>query len=256
MNSLNDFENIEFLSLTLNGAALIIQTAWRNYINNKNMLDKKNKNQDETFACDVVIYVQKQPFFCHSLVLAVTSKYFKRIFNEYTKESGVYKFEIETSSRYWSLIQTYMYGYDIIISRQMITEITKLAKELEIQEMVHNLDKILSHSALNASKCDVFYLSSRQPVQLVGSYYKFFNCVIYFYCCNKIDLKTTCYYISNDFINYSTMSNQQLLKCIYQLKTRLRLKKSTLLLQLIQVYLKINDQRQRSKKTEMALRKK
>lgn len=254
------------LGAILDGAALTIQNSWRNYQSRAKPskppvkpdptiqdLDRHVKSSIQNdFLCDVELTVENETFNCHSLVLSVNSGYFRRVFSEYNRnQQDKYKFELRTSSRCWQLIQDYMYGYDIMIARKLLDTVVRIARELEITDMIASLDNLaatrsISMFSLNPNETRTIYdddsenelvcLSPSQPVHLITNYYKFVKCVVYFYCQGKLDKTTAVHYLSFEFIDYFRMTHRQLRKCIGWFKTKLKLENSELLVQIIDLY--------------------
>jgi hypothetical protein len=304
-----DLNDADTLFHILNGAALTIQSCWRNYaktLNNYNTTTNKKKHHHHLLtspfsnphvqqacietgsSCDVIIYVHGKAFYCHSHILSATSAYFRKTLpnnNTNTQHQITYmKFELLVSEKCWRVVQKFMYGYDVEIDDSdelLLAQLVRIARELEMTELLRELSKLSrfdqqyssSSSSSSASsstsltpstpfsltksaKYDIYYLSSsssascnetttttiysvhEKPIQLViSNFYEFFKCVVYFYCRKKLDLNTAYAYLAPDFIDYSQMSDCQLRKCLYLLKTKLKLKNSRLLLKVIEIYM-------------------
>lgn len=286
-----DLEDVDELLLVLNGAAVIIQSAWRAYkcreslklaneltklkledcyidemektpaavIQNswrtldtsKSCLIAVNQFMHESisnnFLCDVIIYVQNSVYYCHSVVLWSNSGYFRDIFQQDEMSSTTsnlkYKFELFVSCACWELVQRYIYGHDITVDADLIDELMQLAQQLRINDLIDDLDRVnrpknsTITSTSNSTQSSCVNLSATHPPHLINDYYKFFKCVVHFYTQRKLSLHKTFHYLSSDFIDYSKMTEHQLEKCILLLKTRLRLKNSQLISNIIEHYL-------------------
>lgn len=229
------------LMAVLNGAAMTIQTSWRNYIlrrdyspGTRSLMNRHVKSSlRNRFLCDVEILVESESFACHSLVLSVSSAYFRRVLAHSTLDhTGIYKFAVRTSARCWRIIQDYIYGYDVVIATSALDTITRLARQLELDDMLDDLTNTTSDLDDDQLVC----LSPRQPVHLITDYYTFVKCVVYFYTRGKLDHPTTVHYLSFEFVDYARMTDRQLRACIAWFKTKLKLKNSSLLAQLIELY--------------------
>lgn len=263
---MNDFQEIE------SECATKIQRAWRSYKSRKEKglmapnfgseiyLDNFSKYCfTNNFLCDVIIYVQNKIYYCHSVVLWCTSRYFKKLLERYDINERLWdkklKYQLLISTQCWEIIQSYIYGYDVVIDKDLLDELVHVANELKIEDLKRELRKLPIDSNLNtnqncnnnstssfsidskSSSSSLIYLASQHPFQLISNYYKFFKCVINFYVEKKLSYAKTFIYLSTNYIDYSKMNEAQLRKCIYLLKTKLKLSNSSLILKIIDIYL-------------------
>lgn len=225
------------------------------------------------FMCDVAVIIEDAIFYCHSLALWTNSNYFKNIFeNEQklkidTNSNGKikYKFRLLISKPCWIAIQNYIYGYKIEISKAILKELIDVANDLEIKNLLIDLRKNILFEGSNpklvqsqisnkaySNKMNARLLDSLNfdnnnikhnkddpnSFQILGNYYNFFKFILNSYIKKKISLEQANEYFSSKYINYETMNEKQLRKCIYLLKTKTRIQNSALLTEIINVFLK------------------
>ncbi len=227
-------------------------------------LDAMTKRYFNTnFQCDVEILVEKcEIFLCHSMVLWYNIGFFKERFPAArANETAIkYKFELPKAitKKCWKIIQDYIYGYDIKIDDALLfNQLAKACVKLDIPNLAcklkeHELKSKCMNSNENTNNnnnnsFDDDYEGDEEteneschhpPLQLISNYYKFFKCVLSSYLKQKISLQQTYAYLSSKFINYENMNDQELRKCIYLLKTKLkRHNSSSLIFDLIKIFL-------------------
>ena len=236
------------IDCVLVGAAITIQTAWRKYVKTLAASCVRNNAPD----ADVILFVQNQIFYCHSILLCSHSQVFKNLINNYkTLEHDLdkngadhcgkacggfrYKFELFIHPALWEIIQNYLYGHQVKLEPNVSKELLNIAEKFQINELVDQLARF------NEPKYLFEYISdteekngeSEQPYQLTSSYYSFFKCVIEMYCDKLLTTDEINVYLSAKFIAYSQMSPKQLLKCLSLLKSKLDIKDAQFLLGLI-----------------------
>ncbi|CAF0806879.1 unnamed protein product [Brachionus calyciflorus] len=224
------------------------------------------------FLCDVSIYVNNKIYLCHSVVLWCNSRYFKSLLEKYENRCEIedvrnFKFQVLCSNDCWEIVQNYMYGFDVTIKKGLLDELIYVTKQLKIDSLLDELTELLNrtesrecvfenlnknqncNSSSNASipvtlstfsisdNQEILTMNSKQPFQLISSYYKFFKCVVNFYRQKRLSLSKTLYYLSTNYIDYTKMSESQLNKCLLMLKTHLKLCNSDLIVQIIDIYL-------------------
>ena len=57
------------------------------------------------------------------------------------------------------------------------------------------------------------HLTTKQPLQILSSFYKFFKCVLHYFGKKKLSLDETLCFLSADYINYFQMNLKQISKC-------------------------------------------
>jgi hypothetical protein len=224
-----------------------------NVMNSMNIVNDNKVNCNNyfknDFLCDVIINVEGKQYKCHSVVLWCNSGYFKKVFEtDYiNKQNHKYYFEVYTSSKCWEIAHLFIYGHSVVIEKELLNDLLKLVEQLEIKELlkeIRNTSKttsLLSYSSLNtkySTKFKTICLGSKQPLQIISSYYLFFKCVINFHMANKLTLNETLKYLSSSYINYSKMNEKELFNSIYLLKTKMKIQNSNLIPELINNYLK------------------
>jgi hypothetical protein len=241
-NSIND----EFEDENMSNASI------RRAVNNKVTCNSYFRND---FLCDVIINVEDKQYKCHSVVLWCNSGYFKKVFKvDYlNKQNNNYHFEIYTSSKCWEIVQLFIYGHSVIIYEHLLNDLLKLVEQLEMKELLKEIkhatmtsssllacssSSLTRKSRIENSKSKTICLDSKQPLQLLNSYYLFFKCVINFHMTKKLTLNETLKYLSSSYINYSKMNEKELFNCIYLLKTKIKIQNSSLIPELINNYLK------------------
>ena len=239
-------------------SATKIQALWRGAKCRQKLLPQSS---NQSIRRDVeVIVEQTETFLCHSIVLWHNSGYFKEkllasMFCESSLNESppIYKFELpmSISRECWRTIQNYFYGHEIkIYDRASFNQVMNASVELDIERLTAKLKKFILKSNLsdttivnkNNNNTDLDYFVDNdhefnQPLQFLSHYYKFFKCVLSLYLKNKLNLQQTELYLSPHFINYEKMNEKEIKKCIYLLKTRLKSQNSSLVCDLIEVFL-------------------
>ena len=271
-----DMNNLHFV---ICGAALTIQRAWRQYkrknhqishLSSKTFIRPPLKTSsliseerqpaeipawkpysNANFQCDVEILVEKLRLFsCHSVVLSHSIGYFKDKFvtvsTEKKRSHHKYKFKMPQSItiRCWQVIQNFIYGHDVEIDDMCLyNELINAAHKLDIPSLLSQLKierfKVNNLNTNNNNNNENVAKEMSLPLQLMSNYYKFFKCVLSSYLKRKLSLQQTHYYLSSKFINYEKMSEHELRKCIYLVKTKFRTSNNTSLVSdLIKIFLK------------------
>lgn len=233
MKSTVNLNNINHLNQILCGAAITIQSAWRAY-KTKNQFSFQNKLSIEylnnQFQADVILFANDKVYYCHSFVLWHSSIYFRQMLENFEKnisKSGSiaynracqngkfkYKFELLFSSQYWELIHKFIYGYRIEFNIDLFSELLTISTKLKIYNLVNELNKEFNYFILNNKtefSIDDYF---KQPLEMFSTYFKFFKNVLLLFGKNKLSLKQTHDYLSSNYINYSQMTRNELVKCI------------------------------------------
>jgi hypothetical protein len=213
------------------------------YLNNFTLRCLKNF----LFSYDVLLFVEGNIFYCHSLVLWFKSKVFKNLieyYDSYDNDSTSirFKFELLITAKCWMVIHKFIYGYETKITSEIFEEVLFCARELHFEELYSELLIVKKSSNPGWEKSDKSYNSIYySELFLKEDSYDVFKQVIGLYFAKKISSQKVLDYLTSFQIDYASMNEKQLRKCIYLLKTLMKLKNSRLILNLIDIYLNNNN---------------
>lgn len=115
------------------------------------ILDKLKLQRESGKFCDVILYVENRKFYVHRNVLSSFSPYFESMFQ--SQKTTREKFNISGQSpETFQCFVNYMYTGSIIIDKNNVTEMFKLAHRLEVVKLKSYCAEYLERY-LNLSNC-------------------------------------------------------------------------------------------------------
>lgn len=98
------------------------------------ILEKLRLQRESGRFCDVILYVENRKFYLHRNILSSFSPYFESIFQ--SRKTAKEKFNITCqNSEIFQCFVNYMYTGTIVIDKNNVTEMFKLAHRLEVAKL-------------------------------------------------------------------------------------------------------------------------
>lgn len=265
-NNNNRFCETDDDKYSSSSSSVLSRKASSNYLSEKTDLSRLVNNcLYNFFKCDVEIIVENRRYVCHSVVLWSSSGLFRSMLDCDNRDSSdhMIRFYIETFVECWDYVYLFIYGYEAELpkDKKIINHLFRLIIKLEIYNLIEKFnlnDKIREKSnylsdvnsfSLKETSSESIYEYDKletgcsflgiSPKMLLSDSYKTLKLIINMFETGVFSFGAAYKHLLNrKLIDYNEMSENQLQNTLYLLKTKMKLKNSTLIPQIIDIYMK------------------